>query len=222
MQKFFIINQLAVAFGKEISDVSLIQIFTTLLRDGENDVKMASVHSLSKFISFIHVDRVATLVPHIQSLMKDNSAGVRSATMEVLHSLFDIIQKDSSITKFQQPLVELLNDESYEVKMATLKPVAKYVILTNFENIGVFIPALKSLSIDMKWRARIEVLNCIIEIAINMKVFKLIYRIMKLSIKQLSLYILHISETEPIRSESVDTKILRYFLKKMNSLVFRY
>lgn len=47
-------SELAEALGKEISDVSLVQIFTNLLRDGENDVRIASVESMSKFILFIH------------------------------------------------------------------------------------------------------------------------------------------------------------------------
>jgi len=35
--------QLAEAFGKEITDISLIQIFTTLLKDAETDVRVAAV-----------------------------------------------------------------------------------------------------------------------------------------------------------------------------------
>lgn len=161
---------MAEAFGKEISDVSLIQIFTTLLRDVENDVRMASVESLSKFIHFIHAERIATLIPHIQSLMKDQFYGVRAATMDVLNSLLTLMPKDPYVGKFQQPLVELLNDESYDVRVAALKPTSKYIVISNGETIGVFLPALKNLSMDMKWRVRIEVLNCVIEIATSMKV----------------------------------------------------
>ena len=150
--------------------MSLIQIFTTLLRDVENDVRMASVESLSKFIHFIHAERISTLIPHIQSLSKDQFAGVRAATMDVLHSLLTLMPKDPNVVKFQQPLVDLLNDESYDVRVAALKPTAKYIIATGGDTIGVFLPALKNLSIDMKWRVRIEVLNCVIDIATSMKV----------------------------------------------------
>lgn len=38
-----IFAELAEAFGKEVADVSLIQIFTNLLRDAENDVRTAAI-----------------------------------------------------------------------------------------------------------------------------------------------------------------------------------
>ena len=70
----------------------------------------------------------------------------------------------------------MLNDESYDVRVAALKPTAKFIVATNAETISVFLPALKNLSIDMKWRVRIEVLNTIIEIALSLKVLE-IYKI---------------------------------------------
>jgi hypothetical protein len=45
-RSFFYFNcfkKLAEAFGKEVADVSLIQIFTNLLRDAENDVRTAAI-----------------------------------------------------------------------------------------------------------------------------------------------------------------------------------
>ena len=42
--------ELTEAFGKEITDMSLIQIYTTLLNDVECEVKIACINSLPNFI----------------------------------------------------------------------------------------------------------------------------------------------------------------------------
>lgn len=69
--------ELTEAFGKETTDVSLIQIFTNLLRDTENDVKIAAIASLSQFIKSISPDKMSILIGPIQNLAKDGSAYVR-------------------------------------------------------------------------------------------------------------------------------------------------
>lgn len=79
-QFFWLVNkflQLAEAFGKEITDISLIQIFTTVLKDAETDVRIAAVQSLGTFIKTISVDKLSILTPQIQALARDNSTQVR-------------------------------------------------------------------------------------------------------------------------------------------------
>jgi serine/threonine-protein phosphatase 2A regulatory subunit A len=49
---------LAEAMGKEISDTSLIQIFSNLLKDVESDVRMTAVQSLAKFIKFVSPEKL--------------------------------------------------------------------------------------------------------------------------------------------------------------------
>jgi serine/threonine-protein phosphatase 2A regulatory subunit A len=60
-----IFAELAEAFGKEVADVSLIQIFTNLLRDAENDVRSASIISLAKFIKIVSPEKLVIIVPHL-------------------------------------------------------------------------------------------------------------------------------------------------------------
>ncbi len=70
-------SQLAEALGKEITDASLIQIFTTLLKDGENDVRNGAVVSFSSFVNNISTEKLQVLVPQIQILAHDKYALVR-------------------------------------------------------------------------------------------------------------------------------------------------
>ena len=71
--------ELTEAFGKETTDGSLIQIFTNLLRDNENDVKIAAIASLSIFIKSISPDKINILIGPIQNLAKDGNAHVRGS-----------------------------------------------------------------------------------------------------------------------------------------------
>lgn len=70
-------SQLAEALGKDITEASLIQIFTTLLKDGENDVRNGAVVSFHSFIKNISTEKLQLLVPHIQTLARDKYGPVR-------------------------------------------------------------------------------------------------------------------------------------------------
>lgn len=67
-----IFSEIAEAFGEEADNVSLIQIFTNLLRDAENDVRTAAIQSLSKFIKILSPEKLVIIVPHLQYLAKDS------------------------------------------------------------------------------------------------------------------------------------------------------
>lgn len=53
-----IFAELAEAVGKEISDSSLTQIFSNLLKDGESDVRVVAVISLARFIKFVSPEKL--------------------------------------------------------------------------------------------------------------------------------------------------------------------
>lgn len=80
--------ELTEAFGKDVTDVSLIQIFTNLLRDCENDVKIAALGSLSNFIKSISPEKISILLPPIQNLAKDGSANVRGFFKKMIFFLY--------------------------------------------------------------------------------------------------------------------------------------
>jgi serine/threonine-protein phosphatase 2A regulatory subunit A len=91
-----IFAELAEAFGKEVADVSLIQIFTNLLRDAENDVRTASIQSLSKFIKIVSPEKLVIIVPHLQYLAKDSVWQVRAGTTDVIAVMCGLLPKDVS------------------------------------------------------------------------------------------------------------------------------
>jgi serine/threonine-protein phosphatase 2A regulatory subunit A len=81
-------------FGKEVTDMSLIQTFGNLLKDSEVDVKIEAVKNLSEFAKIISADKVSVLVPQVVSLGKDPLAIVRSYVGGVLTNILPFIAKD--------------------------------------------------------------------------------------------------------------------------------
>jgi len=55
----------------------LIPNFQTLLKDDENEVKIAAITSLSQFIKTLSVEKIANLIQPIQALAKDQNDQVR-------------------------------------------------------------------------------------------------------------------------------------------------
>lgn len=92
-------SPLAEALGKEITDTSLIQIFTTLLKDGENDVRNGAVISFAAFINNISIDKLQVLVPQIQTLARDKYGLVRIAICDVIAGTATMLSKDVVMQK---------------------------------------------------------------------------------------------------------------------------
>eukprot|EP00825_Cyclidium_porcatum_P001190 TRINITY_DN1053_c0_g1_i3.p1 TRINITY_DN1053_c0_g1~~TRINITY_DN1053_c0_g1_i3.p1 ORF type:complete len:415 (-),score=96.13 TRINITY_DN1053_c0_g1_i3:34-1278(-) len=160
-----IFSELAEAFGKEVSDVSLIQQFINLLRDSENEVRAASIVSLAKFIKIMSIEKLTIIVPHIQYLVKDSVPEVRAGTAEVIAILSGLINKEQAVTKLQPLLPDLFNDEQKEVREAASKATAKFCENVGPESIDVFIAMFKKALEDPKWRVRAETMEGLINLA---------------------------------------------------------
>ena len=70
-------TDIASNFGKEVTDMSLIQTYGNLLKDPEIDVKIEAVKSLSGFIRIVSPEKVSYLLPQVINLGKDSMAIVR-------------------------------------------------------------------------------------------------------------------------------------------------
>lgn len=88
--------ELAEAFGHDVTDHNLIQIFTTLLKDPENDVRQASVHSLARFVKVMTPERLSLILPHLSALCKDTMPQVRSGAADVIAELAKLLPKDQA------------------------------------------------------------------------------------------------------------------------------
>lgn len=162
-----IFAELAEAFGKEVADVSLIQIFTNLLRDSENDVRTAAIQSLSKFIKIVSPEKLVIIVPHIQYLAKDSVPQVRAGTASIIGSLAGILQKELSQSKLLPHIIEMFADDNKEVREGASKAAARFVEATGLGNLGQFLPHFKKAIEDPKWRVRQQAYLSMVSIALK-------------------------------------------------------
>lgn len=70
-------TQIAENFGKEVADLSLIQIFGHLLKDTEVDVKIEAVKSLDEFVKIVSPEKMQVLIPQVIGIGKDPLSVVR-------------------------------------------------------------------------------------------------------------------------------------------------
>jgi len=165
---------LAEAFGKEITDISLIQIFTTLLKDAETDVRIAAVQSLITFIKTISVDKLPILIPHIQTLARDNSNQVRSDICSVIAGIVPLLGKDVSYSKLFPYILELIEDKESSVRIACLRSFSHFASVLGPELMNSLVPHLKNLIEDKRWRVREATYDTLADLALlfqNVDVF---------------------------------------------------
>ena len=171
--------ELARALGKDIAVTSLISIFSTLLKDLENEVRIAAINSLKDFVSILTLEKLPSVLAYLQTMSKDSVALVRVGVCEVLQGIFEMnletLSKDVIKSRMQPIIQDLVNDIDPEVKIAALrllKPWAKHVGLTVLDLITS--GALEMTMTSTNWRIRCAELECLMELAKeynNLKVF---------------------------------------------------
>lgn len=162
---------LAHAVGPEITDNSLISIFSALLRDPENEVRTIAVKSLKKFVGMISAEKVSMTIVYLSGLTKDSVPLVRMGACEVLQvilegSLDPATEKETIKFRVQPFVSELLQDREIEVKIEAirlLKPLIKFQgpAVLELLSSGVYLLDFES----PNWRIRYATLQALLEIS---------------------------------------------------------
>jgi serine/threonine-protein phosphatase 2A regulatory subunit A len=170
---------LAEAVGNDIAENSLISIFSTLLRDPENEVRIAAVKSLKKFVLLLSLEKIQSILAYLQTLAKDAVSLVRTGVCEVLIEILKMnlepLGKEVTKVRIQPIITELINDKDIEVKIEALKLLpfwAKWVntYVLDLISSGTFALAFES----PNWRIRHAILESFISMACefqNQKLF---------------------------------------------------
>ncbi|EGR34557.1 protein phosphatase 2 regulatory subunit A, alpha isoform, putative [Ichthyophthirius multifiliis] len=158
-------SEIAEAFGEEGDNVSLIQIFTNLLRDAENDVRIASIQSLTKFVKILSPEKLGIIVPHLQYLAKDFVPQVRSGVTEVVSLIVQILPKEVISSKLLSYIIDLFDDESKEVRQGANKAASKFAECLGPDSLKTLLPLFKKSIEDPKWRVRVEAYEALSNIA---------------------------------------------------------
>lgn len=175
---------LSKSLGQEISMTSLVSIFSTLLKDQENEVRISAVKSLKEFVAILAPEKVNGILAYLQELSKDSVSLVRSGVCEVLLKMFGYnftnIEKTTMKTRIEPIIINLINDQDLEVKiegLKLLKPLSDHI----GNNIIDFITS-KQLQVDLtskNWRVRFAELEALLDIARSFKNAKLFEKFFK-------------------------------------------
>jgi len=111
---------LAEAFGREMTESSLIQTFVQLLRDTEADVRAMCLQSLQQTMKALSPEKVQTLVfPHLSSMAQDTNANahVRIHIADIVAEMAVALGATFTQANLLSVVEDLLKDSNNEVKV---------------------------------------------------------------------------------------------------------
>lgn len=120
-------TEIASNFGKEVTDMSLIQTYSNLLKDSEVDVKIEAVKSLSNFIKIVSAEKVSFLLPQVIGLGKDPMAIVRSNVGGIIKNMIGSISKDQAYQNVLPLIKDLMKDDNQEVRKGGIEAAVKFI-----------------------------------------------------------------------------------------------
>ena len=160
---------LSEAFGRDITDASLVQTFAQMLKDNEADVKAAALHSLVTTMPAMSQDKVQALIfPAISALSSDTSvnAHVRVSTAEVIAVMSKLMGPEFTSQRLVPMALSLLSDENHEVKVHTLLTLGKIATVVGTELASAqVVGTISALARESpNWRVRDAVSALVVEL----------------------------------------------------------
>jgi serine/threonine-protein phosphatase 2A regulatory subunit A len=119
---------LAEAFGREMTESSLIQTFVQLLRDTEADVRAMCLQSLQQTMRSLSPEKVQTLVfPHLSSMAQDTNANahVRMHIADIAAEMATALGAAFTQSNLLSVVEDLLKDSNNEVKVHVALTLSK-------------------------------------------------------------------------------------------------
>jgi serine/threonine-protein phosphatase 2A regulatory subunit A len=160
--------QLAEAYGRDITESALVQTFTQLFKDIEPEVKSAALKSLGQVLRILSQDKIISLIyPAIEALVRDPSSShsVLKSAADVIGDLADTVGRDFTLNRLLPLEIEILRDDSQEVKLHVIKRLQAISSIVGPEVLTPdLVASLQSLARDStNWRVRESVYQVIAE-----------------------------------------------------------
>ena len=217
---------LAEAVGNDIAENSLISIFSTLLRDPENEVRIAAVKSLKKFVLHLSLEKVQSILAYLQTLAKDAVSLVRTGVCEVLAEILKMnlepLGKEVTKVRIQPIITDLVNDKDIEVRIEALKLLSLWARWVSTYVLDLVVGGTFALTLESpNWRIRYAIIESYIDMACefqNQKLFdKNIKKIIQTALhdKAFKVRMLGISSFRRLSSFLDDAYLSEYLLKDL-------
>ena len=119
-------HKLIEAFDKELTEDFLIERFMILLKDPVDEVRSMAIYAVKNGCENIDFDKLqGTIIPLLIGMGTDSSIKVKSALGDILCELSRSVRRETATTKFVPVIIQLLKDDSPEVKLSVLKKIEK-------------------------------------------------------------------------------------------------
>lgn len=117
---------LADAFGKEITDNNLIQIFSHFLGDSEVEVRNAAINTMKSCLKNFSTEKITNfLLPTLQNIYADSQPGFKSGMAEAFSVMAGIVGKDVTNMKILPILYDLIKDDNADVRLSVTSGLIK-------------------------------------------------------------------------------------------------
>lgn len=118
--------EFADSFGKEITDNNLIQTFTQLLNDNEQEVKNAAISSLSKCLKNLAAEKICNFIlPALTKTYSDSSAVFKAGVAIALCEMAPLVGKDYASQRIMPIINELMKDDNSDVRLNCVQHLNK-------------------------------------------------------------------------------------------------
>lgn len=118
--------EFADSFGQDLTNSSLIETFVLLLTDSEAEVRHAAIKDISKCLKSLSTDKIGNLLlPTLQSTVADASAPFKAGTASAVCDMAEVVGKPFTVQKIYPMLLDLLKDDSSEVKLKVVQGMQK-------------------------------------------------------------------------------------------------
>lgn len=223
--------KLAEAVGKDISDNSLISIFSTLLRDAENEVRIMAIRTLKHFVNCLSIDKIPQIFAYLQSMSKDAVSLVRTGVCEVVQMILKMdlepLGKETVKAKIQPILVDLNGEKDVEVKIEVTKILPLWTKVVGTHVLDLVANGTIAMNLETpNWRLRFAIVDAFIAMIVELKNPKLFDKIVKKYImsamtdKSFKLR-KHVIKSLKILSTFLDDVILmEFFMKEYSRMAF--
>lgn len=128
----------------------MIQTFSNLLKDPENEVKQAAISNISESLQYLSaVKIVECIVKPLEETYNDAGPQFKAGTAEALCNISQIVGKDTTNKRILPILLDLIKDDHCEVKLQVVSNLTKIAkVLENSMITGSLMTTLTSLMKD--------------------------------------------------------------------------
>ena len=156
--------ELAEAFGREMTENSLVQTFAQFLKDMEADVRAVCLQSLRATMKNLSSEKVETLIfPHLSSIAQDTNANanVRMHLADIVGEMAGVMGGPFTMNNLLSVLDEMLKDDNAEVKLHVAQTMEKLapVLGPEFTTTRLFSSVLSLAKDCANWRVREAVIK---------------------------------------------------------------